>query len=130
VRDLHQLARGFHLPWPALAGLFAASVALRIHPQFRREVHSVTLMELPLVLGLHFIHPTGLVLARLAGSVPNLVLHSRQRGAKLLFNIALFGLRQYPVDGPRLSCNPLRATRDRGSSACRSRPAGTRWSIW
>jgi diguanylate cyclase (GGDEF)-like protein len=92
VRDLSQPAAGFHLPWPVLAGLFAASVALRIHLQFRREVHSVTLMELPLVLGLHFIHPAGLVLARLAGSVPTLVLHSRQRGPKLLFNVALFGL--------------------------------------
>ena len=66
VDDLPQPAAGFHLPWPMLAGLFAASVALRIHLQFRREVHSVTLMELPLVLGLHFIHPAGLVLARLA----------------------------------------------------------------
>jgi hypothetical protein len=27
---------------------------------------------------------------------------------------------QYAVDGPLLSCNPLRATRDRGSSACQS----------
>ena len=81
-----------HLPWPVLAALFGASVVLRVHLQFRREVHSVTLMEVPLVLGLHFIDPVGLVLARLAGSIPPLVLHSRQRGSKLLFNVALFTL--------------------------------------
>jgi hypothetical protein len=67
-------------------------VVLRVHLQFRREVHSVTLMELPLVLGLHFVDPAGLVLAGLAGSVPALVLVSRQRGGKLLFNAGLFAL--------------------------------------
>ncbi|HEY6709125.1 MAG TPA: hypothetical protein VJB61_16205, partial [Actinomycetota bacterium] len=56
---------GFHLPWPVLAGLFGASVVLRVHLQFRREVHSVTLMEVPLVLGLHLSDPVSMVLARL-----------------------------------------------------------------
>jgi diguanylate cyclase (GGDEF)-like protein len=92
VRDLPQPGRSLQLPWPFLAALFGASVILRIHLQFRREVHSVTLMELPLVLGLHFVDPMGLVLARLAGSVPALVIHSRQRGSKLLFNVGLFAL--------------------------------------
>jgi diguanylate cyclase (GGDEF)-like protein len=92
VRSLPRPDRAFELPWPVLAALFGASVILRIHLQFRREVHSVTLMELPLVLGLHFVDPLGLVLARLAGSVPALVIHSRQRGSKLLFNIGLFAL--------------------------------------
>ena len=69
VRNLPQPDRGFQLPWLVLAGLFGVSVVLRVHLQFRREVHSVTLMEVPLVLGLHFVDPAGLVLARLAGSV-------------------------------------------------------------
>jgi diguanylate cyclase (GGDEF)-like protein len=90
VRGLPSPDSAFHLPWPVLAALFAASVVLRVHLQFRREVHSVTLMEVPLVLGLHFLDPAGLVLARMAGSVPALVVHSRQRGRKLLFNVALF----------------------------------------
>ena len=34
-----------------------------------------------------------MVLARLAGSLPVLVVHSRQRGLKLVFNLALFGLK-------------------------------------
>jgi diguanylate cyclase (GGDEF)-like protein len=92
VRGLQQPNVSFHLPWPVLAALFGVSVVLRIHLQFRREVHSVTLMELPLVLGLHFVDPAGMVLARLAGSLPALVIHSRQRGSKLLFNLALFAL--------------------------------------
>ena len=92
VQGLRQANGAFHLPWPVLAVLFAGSVVLRVHLQFRREVHSVTLMELPLVLGLHFVDPVGMVLARLAGSLPVLVVHSRQRGSKLVFNLALFML--------------------------------------
>jgi len=92
MRVLQQPADDFQLPWPVLAALFGVSVVLRVHLQFRREVHSVTLMELPLVLGLHFVDPAGMVLARLAGSLAALVFHSRQRGQKLLFNLALFGL--------------------------------------
>jgi hypothetical protein len=92
VSGLAQPNAAFHLPWPVLAMLFGASVVLRVHLQFRREVHSVTLMEVPLVLGLHLSDPLGMVLARLAGSVPVLVVHSRQRGLKLVFNLALFGL--------------------------------------
>jgi diguanylate cyclase (GGDEF)-like protein len=92
VGGLAQPTGGFHLPWPVLAGLFGASVVLRVHLQFRREVHSVTLMEVPLVLGLHLSDPVSMVLARLAGSLPVLIVHSRQRGLKLVFNLALFGL--------------------------------------
>jgi diguanylate cyclase (GGDEF)-like protein len=92
VQVLQQPNGGFHLPWPTLAALFAGTVVLRVHVQFRREVHSVTLMEVPLVLGLHFTNPTGMVLARMTGSILALVLHSRQRGLKLLFNLALFAL--------------------------------------
>jgi diguanylate cyclase (GGDEF)-like protein len=92
VRALQQPNAGFHLPWPVLAVLFAASVVLRVHVQYRREVHSITLMEVPLVLGLHLVDPAGMVLARLAGSLPALVVHSRQRGEKLLFNLTMFEL--------------------------------------
>jgi diguanylate cyclase (GGDEF)-like protein len=92
VRALDQPNAGFHLPWPVLTALFAGTVVLRVHVQFRREVHSVTLMELPMVLGLHFADPTAMVLARMAGSILALVLHSRQRGLKLLFNLGLFAL--------------------------------------
>jgi diguanylate cyclase (GGDEF)-like protein len=80
----------FRVPWWALAVLFAAAVVFRVHLEFRREVHSITLMEVPLVLGLYVTGPTGLVLARLVGSAAALLLHSRQTGLKLLFNLCLF----------------------------------------
>jgi diguanylate cyclase (GGDEF)-like protein len=89
IRDLSPPAGPVRLPWPVLAALFAAAVLLRVHIQFRREVHSVNLVELPLVLGLHLVGQPGLVAAQLAGSLPALVLGSRQRGRKLAFNLAL-----------------------------------------
>ena len=49
-------------------------------------------MEVPLVLGRHVVDPASLVLARVAGSVPALVLHWRQRGHKLLGNLSHFAL--------------------------------------
>jgi diguanylate cyclase (GGDEF)-like protein len=89
IQDLPAPAGGFRMPWPVLALVVAAAVQLRVHIQFRREVHSVNLVELPLVLGLHLVGPLGLVAAQLAGSVPVLVLGSRQTGRKLAFNVAL-----------------------------------------
>ncbi len=56
ISDLGAPATSVRLPWPALAALFAAAV-LRVHIQFRREVHSVNPVELPLVLGLHLASP-------------------------------------------------------------------------
>jgi len=58
------------LPWPVLAALFAAAVILRVQVQTDREVHSITLVELPTVLGLFLVDPLGLVVARVAGSIP------------------------------------------------------------
>jgi diguanylate cyclase (GGDEF)-like protein len=89
IRALPAPAGDLRMPWPLLAVLFAAAGLTRVHIQFRREVHSVTLLELPLVLGLHLVDPLGLVAAQSAGSVAALVLGSRQTGRKLAFNLAL-----------------------------------------
>jgi diguanylate cyclase (GGDEF)-like protein len=77
------------LPWPLLAALFAAAVILRVKVQTDREVHSITLVELPLVLGLFLVDPLGLVVARLAGSIPALLLAARQPGRRPLFDASL-----------------------------------------
>jgi diguanylate cyclase (GGDEF)-like protein len=85
------------LPWPLLAALFAAAVMLRVQVKTDREVHSITLVELPLVLGLFLVDPLGLVVARLVGSVPAL-LHAwlaqrrpsaRRSGWRPLFDTSL-----------------------------------------
>jgi diguanylate cyclase (GGDEF)-like protein len=75
--------------WPVLAVVFALTVVFPVHFELRREAHSVTLLEIPLVLGLHLTGPIGLVLARLVGTTAAIVFHSRQRGLKLAFNLGL-----------------------------------------
>ncbi|HEV3231968.1 MAG TPA: EAL domain-containing protein [Candidatus Dormibacteraeota bacterium] len=63
-----------------------------VHLQFRQEAHTVSLSEIPLVLGLFFLAPRELIAAQLAGAVPALALHRRQAPVKLAFNLAQLAL--------------------------------------
>ncbi len=72
-----------------VAGLFGGAESSQIHVEVRRQTFSVSLSELPLVLGL-FLLPTGwLLLARL---VPTVLVFLVRRTAvgKALFNLGLF----------------------------------------
>lgn len=80
------------IPWWALVLSFAASGVLVAHVTIRRDAHTISLTEIPLVLGLAFATPVALVAGRLVGSAAALVLHRRQRPIKLAFNLALFYL--------------------------------------
>jgi diguanylate cyclase (GGDEF)-like protein len=81
------------IPWWLLLPLFAlAEVAVLHVPTSRGGAHTHSLRELPNVLGLAFLAPTAYLLAHLAGTGAALLLHRRQRGTKLAFNLALFSL--------------------------------------
>ena len=92
VSDLARPDAPFSLPWWALAAGFCAAEIFVVHVEFRRDAHSVSLSELPLVLGLFSSDPKGLVLAVLVGSTAALVLHRRQSLLKLTFNLGHFVL--------------------------------------
>jgi diguanylate cyclase (GGDEF)-like protein len=79
-------------PWWMLAVAFAASEIFVIHFQFRQEQFTFSLMELPLVLGLFFASPLGLIVGRLVGGGLALRVHRRQARMKLLFNMATHAL--------------------------------------
>ncbi|MFD2092014.1 putative bifunctional diguanylate cyclase/phosphodiesterase [Blastococcus deserti] len=78
------------LPWWALAIAFAATEVNVLHIQHQREARTISLSELPLVLGLFFASPVSLVLGRLVGSVAVLVLYRRSPALKTTFNLGLF----------------------------------------
>ena len=78
------------IPWYVLAALFAATEVFVVHLQFRRDAHSFSLSEIPLLLGLAFTSPAGFVVARVLGAVSALLLHRRQSGVKLGFNVGHF----------------------------------------
>jgi signal transduction histidine kinase len=82
----------FEIPWWSIAGLFLLAEVCVVHLQFRREAYSFSLSEIPLVLGLFFLSPAGIVLSQLVGSGAALVFHRRQSPLKLVFNLAHLSL--------------------------------------
>ncbi len=92
VEPLPTAPTALSLPWVLWAAIFAASEVLVVHVQWKRESHTFSLSDLVLAAGLVLAAPGDLVLAQVAGTATALVLHRRQRGLKLAFNAAQFGL--------------------------------------
>ena len=80
------------VPWWLVAPLFTISERLAVHLRVGRSAFTVSFGHVPLVLGLCLLEPLELVLASLTGSALTLLVHRRQRGVKLLFNIGLWSL--------------------------------------
>jgi diguanylate cyclase (GGDEF)-like protein len=80
------------IPWWLLAFAFAASEIWVVHFHFRRDAHSISLSEIPLVLGLFFVSPLQLVIAQAVGTAASLALYRRQPPIKLLFNVSNLSL--------------------------------------
>jgi diguanylate cyclase (GGDEF)-like protein len=92
IRQLHMLVAPTHVPWWVLAAGFAGAEILVIHLDVRKVTHSFSIIELPLVIGLLFASPLGLVAAWLVGSGLALGVYVRQPPVKLAYNMASFAL--------------------------------------
>ena len=90
VAPMDPIDGGTRLPWPVLVALFAASEVFVVHMTINRNAHSLSLSEIPLVLGMAFTAPVPFVFARVVGAAITLVLHRRQTGTKLAFNLTSF----------------------------------------
>jgi diguanylate cyclase (GGDEF)-like protein len=88
----HQVA-----PVWVLGAMFALTEGFVVHFRVRRGGHAVSLSEIPLVLGVLGTAPAMLLLARLVGGGIGLVALRRQRGVKLLFNLALIAVQATAV---------------------------------
>ncbi len=80
------------LPWWALAAGFLLAEVAVVSYDYRREAHSFSMQELPLVFGLFFAAPHDLVLGMVVGTAAALLVHRRQTGIKLVFNLSHFAL--------------------------------------
>jgi diguanylate cyclase (GGDEF)-like protein len=81
-----------HLPWWLLAlGFFVAERCV-VHLHFRRDAHSFSLGDIPLVFGLVFASSHDLILGGLIGTAVTLMLDRRLPPIKLIFNLAQFWL--------------------------------------
>jgi diguanylate cyclase (GGDEF)-like protein len=78
--------------WWALASAFALTETFVIRVHIRRDSHTVSLSEIPFILGLAMSSPFDLVVGRLVGSLVVLVFHRRQAIHKVGFNIGIFVL--------------------------------------
>ena len=92
VRHIESLHEGIHFPWWLLAPVFCVTEILVVHLEFKREAHSFSLGEIPLVLALFFASPSELMLAQIVGVGGALLLYRRQSPIKLAFNLANFAL--------------------------------------
>jgi diguanylate cyclase (GGDEF)-like protein len=92
IRQLSTIPLPIAVPWLLLVIGYAASELSVVHIEFRRDAHSVSLNEIPLVLALVFASPGHIVVAHLLGAGAVLVFHRRQAALKLIFNLAHFAL--------------------------------------
>jgi diguanylate cyclase (GGDEF)-like protein len=81
-----------NLPWVVWAAAFAASEVLVVHVQWQRDAHTFSISDLVLAAGLYLAAPAELVTALVVGAGAALVLHRRQTGLRLAFNVAQYGL--------------------------------------
>jgi signal transduction histidine kinase len=79
----------WNVDWWVLAIAFVAGESMIIHIPVQRDSHTISMSEVPLVLGMAMATPLALVLGRLAAGLVVLV-GRRQPLLKLTFNLALF----------------------------------------
>ena len=75
-----------------LAAAYFVVEAMPLHLEWSGQAYSLTLSELPLVVGLVAFASPWLILARVVGGGAALLLHRRQPTHKLLFNLAMLFL--------------------------------------
>ena len=85
--ELRAPAHGVAVPWWALVALFFVTEMCVVHFQFKHQAHTFSLGEVAVVLGLFFVDPRLLVLARILGAGGALLLYRRQPWLKLAFNL-------------------------------------------
>ncbi len=77
----------FSIPWPVLALAFVGTELIVIPLQLGVQSVALNLAEVPLIVGLVFCGPAGVVPARVAAAVAVYVGHRRQSAAKAAYNI-------------------------------------------
>jgi len=79
-------------PWWALAAAFVLTELFIINIDVQRDAHTVSLGEIPFILGLAMASPMALLVGRIVGSTLVLLVHRRQAVHKIIFNLGIFFL--------------------------------------
>ncbi len=84
-------AAGGSVPWWVLAIGFTLSESLVIHLPVQRDSHTISMSEIPMVLGLALAAPSAVIIGRvIAGAI--VLIARRQPLVKFTFNLGLFAL--------------------------------------
>jgi diguanylate cyclase (GGDEF)-like protein len=86
------LAGSVHIAWWAIALACVAADMAQVHFHFREQSQAINLSEVPLMVGLAFCSPIGLVVARVVGAFVSLGIRDRQPLVKLTFNMTVRAL--------------------------------------
>jgi diguanylate cyclase (GGDEF)-like protein len=85
-------AAPFEIPIWVIALAFAATEVFNIHLHVRANAHTVSMSEIPLILGVVFAGPVALIAGRLVGAGVARAVRRKQPPYRLAFNLALFFL--------------------------------------
>ncbi len=75
------------LPPVVFGVLFYLAEITVVHVRFRRDAHSFSMSEVPLILALFFLTPGQILISQFVGTTLALALNRRQRSVKLAFNV-------------------------------------------
>ncbi|MDH3471165.1 MAG: EAL domain-containing protein [Acidimicrobiia bacterium] len=92
VASIDPINAPVRLRWWMLAPIVYLSELTVVHLRFRRDAHSFSMSELPLVAGLFFASPVELLVAQFVGNAAALAFNRRQPPVKLAFNLSQFSL--------------------------------------
>jgi diguanylate cyclase (GGDEF)-like protein len=113
VLDVQRPQAGLDVPWAALALMFLMTELFVVQVESKRGPQTFSLSEFPLVLGLFFLNPMGLLVARLVGSAAALGVRRRAGLLKLVLTLSMLALEVGLVSvvframaGPRLPSEP------------------------
>ena len=85
---LGRLGGPVEVPFWILAPVFALGEVAVVHLRFRKNAHSFSMSEVPLIIGLFSAFPPALIAAQAIGSFVALTLHRKQAAVRVAFNIA------------------------------------------
>ncbi|HSK25044.1 MAG TPA: EAL domain-containing protein [Egicoccus sp.] len=89
VRGLDVVFVDLQIPFWAFVPAFVIAELLVVHVHLGRSTQALSLSETPLVVGLAFLGPLGLIAARMIGSTYTLAVHVKLPPIKLAFNLAM-----------------------------------------
>ncbi|MEA2270790.1 MAG: hypothetical protein QOC64_3400 [Solirubrobacteraceae bacterium] len=92
VRHVRTPSFGPEIPWWLLAVGFAATERWVVHVHFRRSAHSLSLSDIPLLLGLLFADPSAVIVAWVAGGALALAFERGSAPVRIVFNLAHFAI--------------------------------------